>query len=109
MDGKRMPDEALSQALKLESMKATDGPPAKLNVVRVGMPNHRHQGPTAEGLHNPYAGNVRASAIGGEIADRDTPRRTAREQVNQGHRNDQKTHRRVWCHPSHLLVKHSTF
>jgi hypothetical protein len=60
MGGKRVLDEDLSQALKLEAAKAAAGLPARLRVVRAWS----IQGTMATtGRSDPYAGIVGMSAI----------------------------------------------
>jgi hypothetical protein len=109
MDGNRMLDEVLSQALEPEAVKAADGPVAKLNVVRAGMPmpqirdrqqwdlatytlamlGHQHSeerlqtGTTLKGLH----GN----------------RSTKTKETTRKHTEGSG------AIPPHLLVKHSAF
>jgi hypothetical protein len=73
-----MPDEALSQALRLKAAKEGDGQPAKLQVVTAGVTtDHSHQRQSATGLSNHMLAVVVVLATLGETVDRNVLRRSA--------------------------------
>jgi hypothetical protein len=72
-----------------QAAKAAARSPERLWVVRVGHPlDLSRQGPSTAGLGDPYVGSVGASAISEETANRDTPRKTAKEEVDRDPRNE---------------------